>query len=210
MLHYLQKNLFDLFNKERPGGTNALVGPPNIVYEDTSDKLFDIADPKGKPSATCIVNVGSGQATYHNNNELNLRIINYEAFVNLFTAAHIDKRGRSRVDFMVYDTGDNKTCFILNELTEGSFKNKLSQARLQLQNTLNDLMKDAEIKAYILSFGKKQCIFSCRKEPEPSSPLGMADAFNMVRSIIPENSTFSARSIERFEFECIGNDHVQI
>lgn len=210
MVHYLQNNLFDLFNKERPGGTEPLSGPPTIVYEDTTQTLFDIADPKNKDSKIYIVEVGKGQATYHNDRETALRIINYEAFVNLFTESHIDKKGRSRVDFLVYDRGESKEHFILNELSVGNVRSKLSKARLQLQNTLHDLMKDKEVKEYISSFKKKQCILSCRTEQPPKSPLDMAAAFTMAVSIIPQNSVFSAKSIERAEFECIENDHVLI
>lgn len=210
MLQLLQKNIFNLFNTERPGGTLPLVGPPTIIYEDTHDKLFDIDDPKGKVSPICVVHVGKGQSTYHNEEQLKLRVINYEAFVNLFTMAKIDKNGRSRVDFMVYDTDVTKSCFILNELTTGTFQNKRSKARLQLQNTIHDLMKDTDTRAYISSFNKKQCILSCRKEPEPISPFDMAAGFTMAVQIIPKNSTFSAKSIERLGFECIENDHIFI
>lgn len=210
MLQLLQKNIFDLFNTERPGGTLPLVGPPTIIYEDTHDELFDINDPKGKVRPICIVLVGNGQSTYHNEKQLKLRVINYEAFVDLFTLAKIDKNGRSRVDFIVYDTDVTKSCFILNELTTGTFQNKRSKARLQLQNTLRDLMKDADAKAYISSFNKKQCILSCRKEPDPISPFDMAAGFAMAAQIIPENSKLSARSIERLGFECIENDHVSV
>lgn len=74
---------------------------------------------------------------------------------------------------MVYDTDVTKSCFMLNELTTGTFQNKRGKARLQLQNTLHDLMKDADTKAYISSFNNKQCILSCRKELEPISPFDM-------------------------------------
>lgn len=210
MVHYLQENIFHLFNKERPGGTNALIGPPSISYEYTAAILFDITDPKNKHATTCIANPGSGQVTYHNDKEVSLCIINYEAFVDLFTIAKIDKKGRSRVDFIVHDTSDQKACFILNELSEGSVQNKLSKARLQLQNTLLDLMKDADVKSYISSFQQKQCILSCRTEPEPVSPLDMAIGFATAKQIIPPNSKFSAKSIERLGFDCIENDHVLI
>ena len=210
MLQLLQKNIFNLFNTERPGGTLPLVGPPAIIYEDTHDKLFDLNDPKGKVQPICIVLVGKGQSTYHNEKQLKLRVINYEAFVNLFTLAKIDKKGRSRVDFIVYDTNVTRSCFILNELTTGTFQNKRGKARLQLQNTLHDLMKDADTKAYISSFNNKQCILSCRKEPDPISPFDMTAGFNMAIQIIPKNSIFSAKPIEKLGFECIENDHVLI
>ena len=58
MLQLLQKNIFNLFNTERPGGTLPLVGPPAIIYEDTHDKLFDLNDPKGKVQPIYIVLVG--------------------------------------------------------------------------------------------------------------------------------------------------------
>lgn len=210
MLDYLQNNIFSIFNNERPKNMSALVGLPVIIHEDTCNIIFDLADPKGKSNIKYIVEGGGGQVTYHNNQKRSLRIINYEAFVNFFTVAHVDKKGRSRVDFIVYDTDSARNCFILNELSEGSVQNKLSKARLQLQNTLHDLFKDPEVKSYILSFNQKQCVLSCRRKSEPASPLDMAAAFGMANQIIPENSRFSAKSVERNGFECIENDHIEI
>jgi hypothetical protein len=131
------------------------------------DVKFDIKDKE----STIKQPIGKGSVTYNNPQKKIIAIIDYEFFLNLqphqpncTTADDVIKRLELKEpDFIVYDL-DNKAFFILNELSFGNLNNKRKDAYKQLHNAILHFDKVPSIKAFIDSFEKKICMFSCKTQ----------------------------------------------
>lgn len=200
MLTLLTTHLFDYLNNKRghlcdPAAT--VPGPPR--HELTTDKQFDIVDKQQNIKQP----VGSGTATYNNPNSRSITLIDFENFINSIN--DILTKGLKRPDFIAYD--DAKLQFIINELSTGNPKSKLSDAKMQLSGAANLIESIPEIKNFIDSFAEKMCIFSCRQS-FPPTPQNMAGAFGNSSQILPQIVSIKFQPITKLGYIAIQTDVV--
>ena len=188
------------------------------VFIIISNYKFDLVDSRdGSP----IQNFETGTAHYINGNvddTYNLKIICYDDFLHQFIFddgnghTHVSrlKDGVKVSDFIVYETSNSKTYFIVHELSDESSGNKIRTAKKQLSDTLNQLYKSETIAAFISDFTNKLCILSAKDNREIVSPDGMADGFSEIYKILPEPLQFNFGQIKTHGFTAFETSYVRL
>lgn len=179
--------------------------PVHVKYEDTAKPLFDVRDPKtGAEIIVCVA--GQGHATYVNRPEnvpYELRIISNEEFFNSFNIQGEGDwaKGLARPDLLVYDLGEEKSYFIVHELSAGNIRSKRQDAKMQFLRFLQFVNTIDEVKDYIGKFRTHQCIISATGTPElPTSPGGIAAGFMEIYTHLPDPLPLPHQGIERLGF----------
>ena len=183
-------------NKDR---TPELLTLPGVHFEDSSSLVFDIID--CKQGENIIQLYGNGTAHYFNSIQSpirNMRFIAYEEFINSLSADYNYKWSRS--DYVAYDTSENKSYFIIHELSEGKICNKKSDGLIQLQNTLMRLLECDSMKQFMSSFDKRWCIISASGGAQ-QAPMNMIDGFNQAYINIPDPIPLKAGIITNRGFD---------
>lgn len=175
---------------------------PEIKLEYSADEIFDVIDRQ----ASTICAHGQGGATYHNPNGRKIWVWNYEAFIN--SLHETLRKGVKRPDIMAWDEGRGK--LVINELSTGNPKSKLSDAKLQM-HALVHLLGQSELKGWLEMIGEKECIFSCR-QALASSPVvkgkGLTDAFNLIYRVLPPRTEIKFQPIQKAGFRAYQTDIV--
>ena len=207
----MRSALVDLINERRGGHLPEWTEDVIVVSEETVEKVFDIVDTKNNPGGI-VRQANSGQATYYNGDEAHtyrLKFVKYEEYIDQFkkpamVAGGKDNdwcKGASRPDYLCYSVDDSEH-FIIHELSEGSIRSKLSDARNQLTRCVQFLMKSPKIKQYLQHFKKRICYLSVPDGVRMEySPNGMADSFSEIYKNIPDPNPIKCRTFERNGFE---------
>lgn len=204
----MKKELVTVINRQRSGTLAEYTAEPDVITEDIEDKVFDIVDGKGTTS-TIKRPVGAGTATYFNGDEKHiykLRFVRYEEYLNQFGGW---TKGVGRADYLVYDTTDAKSYFIIHELSDGKVGSKLSKARTQLFSTLHLLFGHPDIKMFIEGFSNRICFLTAGSAPV-CSPNGMADGFNQIYNILPDPIPINAKQITNRGFNAFETRNVKL
>lgn len=219
MEQILKREIVTILNKIQRGSApqmmdNDLV--PDCVS--TFEHKFDLVDSKdGVP----IRDFEIGTAHYINGNEgdtYSLKIICYDDFLHRFTFD--DGNGHTQVsrlkdgvrvsDFLVYDEGESKAIFIVQELSDERSGNKIKVTRKQLSDTLNQLYQSAEIGEFIDGFKTKLCFLSAKDTRTIVSSEGMADGFNEIYKVLPEPIKFNWGQIGTHKFSAFETSYVNL
>lgn len=218
MENLLKTEWVSILNKKRPGNLPEWVDVPDVLSEDTMEKVFDIVDTKylGDP---IVRPHGTGHATYYNGDDghtYELRFIKYEEFVNQFEKTDEESgkkfqwnRNMSRPDYIAYDLTEQKAYFVIHELSEGSIANKKSDAMRQLLNTVLLFTSSSALKDFYSSFEKRLCVVSangCVTE----SPLNMAQGFMEAYINLPDPLPLNNKSITSRGFDAIQTKVVKL
>ena len=190
---------------------------PSVRVETIAEHVFDVDDPK-KDFQTIRRPDGQGAASYVNGSPESpycLRFVCYDDYLHQFvfddggghSNVNLLKDGLHCADFIVYDSGENRAWLIVHELSKGAEKNKRSQGRLQLSNTLDMLCKSPEVKELINGFKNKWCVLSAHDE-RIVSPMDMAAPFMLAYTVLPEPREFHFGSIRRFGFRAFETSKV--
>lgn len=203
MLKAIAQAVYDELLKKRATVVNeAGTSFPALRIESTHDTLFDIMDKR----QAIIHGVGEGGATYHNDSACEIRILDYEYFVNSLTEAL--QKNQRRPDFIACNESGSK--LVINELSTGNPKTKKSDALYQMNHVIQLLRKTA-IWDNIEAIQEKECVFSCR-QGFPSTPIvagkSLANSFGAIHALVPENLELSFQPIKKAGFKLYQNDHV--
>lgn len=171
----------------------------------TNNKNFDLID-----DTMMVHPSGTGIAKYNNINQKEVKVINYELFINSLSGAF--QRGREKCDLIAYTLDHSH--FILNELTDTDPKyvpdftltdgtpriGKRNKAIAQLRKTLIDISKVPSILYFLNSHRSKKCCFFNK---QINSPLGIraTAAFNRLSILSTDGFKVSDPVIESFGFE---------
>ena len=201
----LFKNYFIAYiNNRKPSFPAFSPNNLNVRFEDTAKKVFDIIDKKIR----ICQNANTGSATFHNLLCLKIRFIDYENIID-----QLPDRLQwqlKRCDFIAYDI-DGNSFFILNELSQSnSSQTKLKDAIEQLYNTALHLTRVKEIKDFINTKEKHQCVFSNRNQTIINTPYGIADSFNIIENLLPNPIIHNNNRINNLGFDLIETDHIFI
>lgn len=191
---------------------------PVVLTEDTIEKVFDIVDTKD--SGDPIVRPeNTGTATYYNGDDdhsYELRFIKVEEFMDQFR--EYDGNGKivrdwtknmSRPDYIVYDTSEQKTYFIIHELSEGNIQNKRSKAMNQLMNMVKMLYESDLCRNYCSDFQKCLCYVSangCVTE----TPFDVAKGFMEAYKYLPDPLPLNNESIKKGGFIAFQSNVVKL
>ncbi len=157
-------NLFEtLFPKQmNPGTTHTY----SVDHTQTAAPEFELSD----ADAQMVVSSGDGVFLCKNEPCLNVHIINYEAYVNQYKKGAI--ANSKRCDFVLYD--QEKQHFLIAELThcmQNSLTRAVSEkhpetkeeyAMLKFQDTITSLCTVEKMRAFIMEYTTKSCVFACR------------------------------------------------
>ena len=218
MLEDLLKGaMLDYINQHKAGNLDAWSATPTVIFEDISDKVFDIKDVKNTGGSIKRA-PHTGDATYYNGDEQHeyvLRFIHYEEFVNQFRTykenGQIDKdwtKKWSRPDYMAYDISGQKRCMIIHEISQGNIRSKHTDGRQQLLNTVLTLSKIPEFQSFLNEFqGRCYCFLSARGCVD-ATPDGMADCFMEIYQKLPDplpinNTSITRRGFQAFETKVV-------
>ena len=193
----LSSDFLSIVNAHRNGTLSVLQSMPQVYYEDCSLPQFDVSD--NKNGGTIVQAQGAGQAHYFNSPQVPVRNMRFIAYEKLLDALGEYSKNWKRVDLIAYDT-TYKSYFIIHELSTGSFQNKKSDARIQMQNTILRLWESPTIKSYIQSFTNKLCIISATGGIQ-SSPHNMSGGFNAIYNLIPTPTPVKANIVEKRGFK---------
>lgn len=196
MISLLENQFIDYLQSQKPHLRSVDRSRLSIKTEIVSAIHFDIMDKE----TSIIQPIGRGSATYDNPEGKTITFIDYEHFINQLP---LDlQKGIKRCDFIAYDS-EHLTFFILNELSQSeSVKSKLNDARQQLYTTALYLSSTPAIKVFIDQHQRKKCIFS-NKQQRISTPEGVADAFHLIQSYLPEPITHNFQPIQKLGFDFI-------
>jgi hypothetical protein len=164
-----------------------------------------------KDDATMIYE--SGVAKYSNPRKANVAVINYESFITSLPprVKNTGSIGKDICDLIVYT--DNKVHFLLNELTDTGTaylyvhktygrktEGKISKARRQLKQSLENLIKVPSINSYIQTFSTKRCCFFSRQENAPQE-ISATKYFNLPNTLFVDGNHVKNPDIENRGFE---------
>jgi hypothetical protein len=195
----LQKDYIAYLNSLRPLVAQCNAIKISAVRSDVIDDVqFDIKDKE----STIKQPLGTGSVTYNNPDNKIIAIIDYEYFLNQQPNNVIKALDLKKCDFIVYHLEGN-TFFILNELSlSSSSKNKINDARKQLHNAVFNLSNAPTIKSFINNFTSKLCVFS-NKTHLIETPDNIANAFNLIRTYLPQPIKHSYQPITKLGFELV-------
>jgi len=179
-------------------------------FKETKATYFELKD-----DATLIYyNVGDGIAPHKNNSNLQVKVVNYEAFHTDLPATF--RHGKKICDLVVYTSlADNY--FSLCELTDtashrvppftdlggNAFPGKRSTAQTQLTSTLTLLSAVTDIKVFMAKFTiKRCCFFNKQATPIPAGTVTITapTTFSRVNTITEEGFEMSHPAIEALGF----------
>lgn len=219
MEQILKSEIVAILNKIQRGSAPKLTDNDIVPYfVVVSDHKFDLVDSKdGSP----VRDFETGTAHYINGNEgdtYNLKIICYDDFLHQFTYddgighAHVSrlKDGVKVSDFIICDETEDKTLFIVQELSDESTGNKIKTARKQLSDTLNQLYQSEVIGRFIDAFKNKKCYLSAKDSRKIVETDGMADGFNEIYRVLPEPIQFNWGQIGTHKFTAFETSYVEL
>lgn len=207
-----------IINRKRNGTYPEWTSVPEVLIEDTTEKVFDIVDTKdaGDP---IVRHKDTGTATYYNGDEnyvYELRFIKNEEFFNQFIERNEDgkiirdwAKNMSRPDYIVYDRSEKKAYFIIHELSEGNIQSKKSKAMNQLLNMVKFLYEDIRSREFCNSFQKCLCYVSA-SGCVTDSPFDMADGFMEAYNNLPDPIPLNNTSIEKRGFKAYQSNVVKL
>jgi len=205
MENLLKTSLLSYLNKQRPGNV-APVSSVGVSHQDTSETLFDIVDIKGI-GGKIFRNYSEGQASYTNERGLMLRFIEFERFMN--DLGDVSKN-RRRPDYLVY-THDSKEYFVIHEISTGSIRNKRTDGRHQLENTVELFGKIPVIKKYLESFKERICCLSGMEgKIEIPMSIDFMGGFNDIYDILPDPEPINSKKCDKLGFKCYISHNVKI
>jgi hypothetical protein len=155
----------------------------------------------------------SGDAKYDNPRKVAVAVINYESFITSLPprVKNTGSIGKDICDLIVYT--DDHVHFLLNELTDtgteylhahktGGKKGegKISKARRQLRQSLENLIKVPSISGYIQKFSTKRCCFFSRQENAPQE-ISATRHFNLPNTLFTDGNHVKNPDIETMGFE---------
>ncbi len=155
-----------------------------------------------------------GVARYNNIDSLDVTVINYEKFITTLPprVKNTGSIGSNICDLIVYT--DDKNYFLLNELTDTKtyllyehersgekVEGKISKARRQLKQSLENIVDVPTIGMYIESFKIKQCCFFNKQAKYAPEELNATKAFNSLNAISSTGNSMSNPDIENLGFE---------
>lgn len=168
----------------------------NITIQ-TSEIYFEIEDDESRETKLHIV-PGAGVAKYKNDEAFEVIIVNYDKFLTSLPITFQD--GKKRCDLVVY-TNSNNRYFLLNELKDRKYKNRIRRDSLkQLQASLNCMMAVPAIRTFADGFEVKQCCYFNKQAAAPLTIIATA-AFNQINQIVPNGLRMSDPIIEGYGFE---------
>lgn len=206
-----------IINSKRNGAYPEWTSEPEVLTEDTSEKVFDVVDTKNEGDPI-VRPVDTGTATYYNGdgtNEYTIRFIKNEDFFNQFqvTDGHGKIRdwakGISRPDYIVYDISDRKEFLIIHELSEGRIQNKKAKAMNQLLNMVKMLYEAPRSRQYCEAFQKRLCYVSA-SGCVTGTPFNMADGFMEAYKNLPEPLPLNNKAIESRGFKAYQSNVVKL
>lgn len=218
MEELMKTEWLEVINAKRNATYPEWKATPHVETEDTTWKVFDIVDTKdmGDP---IVRPQNKGQATYFNgdeNHSYTLRFIKTEEFMNQFRIQNPDTgvwmdwaRNMSRPDYIVYDLSDDRTYFIIHELSSGSIQNKKAVAMKQLMNMVKMLDSAPKSKAYCHCFTNRLCYVSATG-CVTASPCDMANGFMEAYNNLPDPLPLSNKSIENRGFKAFQSNVVKL
>lgn len=171
----------------------------------TNNKDFDLKD-----DTEMVYPSGEGIAKYHNANQKEIKIINYESYINSLSEGF--KRGREKCDLLIY--ASDYSHFILNELTDTDPKyisdftsangeqklGKRNKAIAQLKQSLIDLSNVASIQTFLNKHIIRKCCFF-NKQINPPHGITAIAAFNRLSTLSNNGYQLSNSVIESYNFE---------
>ena len=189
----------------------ALTGPiPAPPVKTTTAAYFELRD----DTHLIYFNMGEGIAPHKNDNQLQVKVINYEDFHN--NLPHAFKRGRNICDLIAYTT-QAFNYFSLNELTDtdpnyivpftnskGSQFGKRLKAIHQLESTLISLCNVPDIKSFVERFVTMRCCFFNKQVNPPVTQTVTITAplsFARVNAINEEGFEMSHPGMEALGFK---------
>ena len=120
----------------------------------------------------------------------------------------IKKLDLKKPDFIVFDA-TTKSCFIINELSQGNPNNKRTTAIQQMHNASLHLDKASSIKLFIGQFAAKSCVFSCRRKAI-TTPEGVTDAFMTIDNYLPEPIELRFQPIQKLGYMLIETTEINM
>ena len=182
-----------------------------LIWKSTENTEFSLID-----DDTIIYSLddGRGVARYNNLDSVNVTVINYEKFITPLPprVKNTGSIGKNICDLIVY-TNDNAH-FLLNELTDTQtnllyeherygekVEGKISKARRQLKQSLENIVDVPTIKNYIDNFKIKHCCFFNKQENNAPEELIATIAFNSFNTISLTGNYMSNPDIENLGFE---------
>ena len=216
MKELIKSELFKYINSHRSGNLEEWNNPVEVLTEVISDSIFDITDLRGE-SCSIKREIGKGEATYYNSENLSLCFIHYEDFINQFRQYDVNgkiekdwTRGISRPDYIAYDTSDNKDFFIIHELSSGLIRNKQKDGKLQLLNTVRLLTSLKKINDVLQNdFKERLCFLSARGCVE-YTPNGNADSFMEIYKKLPDPLPINNKLIEKHNFKAFETKAIKL
>lgn len=214
----LNTDFFAYINEHRPGNLPEWEQEPIVQEELIDDSVFDIVDMRGH-AGSIKREQGQGEATYYNGDgtyRYALRFVRFEEFVNQFRTFRENgqtendwTRGMSRPDYMVYNTGENRSVFIIHELSSGDIRSKHTDGRKQLLTAVVILSKIPSIRDYVGSFARRLCFLSA-KGCVDTTPQGMADSFLEIYRHLPDPLPINNKSITNRGFEAFESNVIKL
>lgn len=206
-----------IINKKRNCTYPEWTVEPEVLTQDTFEKVFDIVDTKlaGDP---IVRPENTGTATYYNgddSHQYKLRFIKNEEFFNQFQVPDGNgkikdwAKGWSRPDYIVYTFSGERTYFIIHELSEGSIRNKRSKAMRQILFMVNLLYENSASRQYCESFQKRLCYVSasgCVTE----TPFNMASSFMEAYNNLPDPLPLVNQTIEKRGFKAYQSNVIKL
>jgi len=176
------------------------VDAKNVRVEVIRDTKFDIQDrrPEIKQPA------GTGSATYNNPQSKEITVIDYEDFLKAQSDEVIKKLDVKKPDFIVFDA-PTKSCFIINELSQGNPKNKRTTTIQQMHNAILHFDRVSGIKLFIGQFATKSCVFSCRRKA-----ITTADAFMTIDNYLPKPIELRFQPIQKLGYMLIETTEINM
>ncbi|GEM_PF-39185 len=181
------------------------LGKCSVYSKITTDNYFDLID-----DLTIIHPAGTGIAKYKNTSHKEVKVINYELFID--SLSPVFKKGREKCDLIAYTTDCSD--FILNELTDTDPKyipdfalangapriGKRNKAIAQLNKSLTDISNVPSILYFLNKYRKKRCCFFNKKINSPHGIIATT-AFNRLSTLSTNGYKISNPIIESYGFE---------
>jgi len=147
------------------------------LLHETNASNFEIEDCQEHMNVH--LQAGLGMARIENPDLLNLRIFNYEGYINRFS--HQFQHGKKRCDFLL--ASDNDRYFVLGELKDRNPFDDVEQgARKQLLGSLLTILNVPEISAFIDTKPIRNCCYFNKQASAPQV-INATDAFNRINEL---------------------------